>query len=128
MAVFCCCALLNADASIWKPTEARRDREAYREGSPSKQNYLCAVIGGSVGSFFAGTVIAGLLGLYVAERRLRKQSQVARSNTAAHVGAKTEWRTELQATQASVATPAPGQIGMGPPKYEMEGREVFETP
>jgi len=86
-----------------------------------------AVIGGSVGSFFAGTIIAGLLGLYLAERRLRKQSQKARSNTASHVGAKTEWRTELQATQASVATPAPRRIGMVPPKYEMEGREVFES-
>lgn len=80
-----------------------------------------------MGSFFAGTIIAGLLGLYLAERRLRKQFQEARSNTASHVGAKTEWRTELQATQASVATSAPRQIGMVPPKYEMEGREVFET-
>jgi hypothetical protein len=81
-----------------------------------------------VGLFFAGTIIAGLLGLYLAERRPRKQSQEARSNTALHVSAKTEWRTELQATQVSVATPAPGQIGMGPPKYEMEGREIFEIP
>lgn len=82
-----------------------------------------AIIGSSVGAFFAGTIIAGLLGLCLASRRLRKQHQRAvPDTTTSYVGPKTEWRAELQTTSPSVARP--GQIGTGNPKYEIDGRQV----
>jgi hypothetical protein len=82
-----------------------------------------AVIGSSVGAFFAGTIIAGLLGLYIASRRLRKQHQEAVLNTtASYVGPETEWRAELQTTSISVARLE--QSGTGKPKYEIDGRQV----
>jgi hypothetical protein len=82
-----------------------------------------AVIGSSVGAFFAGTLIAGLLGLYLVSRRLRKQHQEAvLDTTASYVGPETEWRAELQTTSISVAKQ--GQIGTGKPKYEIDGRQV----
>ena len=82
-----------------------------------------AVIGSSVGAFFAGTLIASLLGLYLALRRLRKQHQEAvLDTTASYVGPENEWRAELPTTFTSVAKP--GQIGTGNPKYEIDGRQV----
>jgi hypothetical protein len=82
-----------------------------------------AVIGSSVGAFFAGTLIAGLLGLYLASRRLRKQHQEAVPDTTAlYVSPEIEWRAELPTTSTSVARP--GQIGTGKPKYEIDGRQV----
>lgn len=79
-----------------------------------------AVIGSSVGAFFAGTLIAGLLGLYLALRRLRKQHQEAVPDTTVlYVGPENEWRSELPTTFTSVAKP-----GTGMPVYEVDGRQV----
>ena len=81
-----------------------------------------AVIGSSVGAFFAGILIAGLLGLYLISKRLRKQHQEkVPVITASYVGPKTELHAELQ-TSSSVARP--GQNGTGKPKYEIDGQEV----
>jgi hypothetical protein len=75
-----------------------------------------AVIGSSVGAFSAGILIAGLLGLYLASRRLREQRQEALPNSAAlYIDPETEWSAELQPTPISVARPR--QIGKGNPKY-----------
>jgi hypothetical protein len=81
-----------------------------------------AVIGGSVGAFLAGTIFAGLLGLYLAERRLRKHSRAAAPDMNATYGP-----AELQTREARAAVPKQGNIGTGPPKYEMEAREVSEV-
>jgi hypothetical protein len=80
------------------------------------------VIGSSVGAFLAGTLIAGLLGLYLASRQLRKQRQKAVPNTAAYANPTSEWRTELEAIPSDALRP--GQIGAGTPKYEIDGRQV----
>lgn len=81
-----------------------------------------AVIGSSVGAFFAAILIAGLLGLYLASRRLRKQNQEAvPDNTASYVSPRAEGRAELQTTYSSMARPG---HGTGKPKYEIDGREV----
>jgi hypothetical protein len=82
-----------------------------------------AVIGGSVGAFLAGTILAGLLGLYLAERRLRKHSQAVVPDTGAtYVGP-----AELQTRDARAAVPKQGNFGTGQPKYEIEAREVSEV-
>jgi hypothetical protein len=82
-----------------------------------------AVIGSSVGAFFAGILIAGLLGLYLTSRRLRKKNQEAvPDTTASYVSPRAEGCAELQTTYTSVARL--GQIGTGKPKYEIDGREV----
>ena len=90
-----------------------------------------AVIGGSVGAFLAGIIFAGLLGLYLAERRLRKHSQGAAPNaTGSYVNPVTNLHVELQGKETSMVGPTgpkQRQVGTGPPKYEMEAREVFET-
>jgi hypothetical protein len=82
-----------------------------------------AIIGSSVGVFFAGILIAGLLGLYLTLRRLRKQPQEAVPyTTMSHAGPETEWRAELQTTSTSTARP--GQIRTGKPNYVIGGQQV----
>jgi len=75
------------------------------------------IIGSSVGAFFAGTLVAGLLGVYFASRRLRKQHQAAVADTTLS----SEWRAELQSNPISLARPA--QFGTGKPN-EIDGRQV----
>jgi hypothetical protein len=71
----------------------------------------------------AGTIFAGLLGLYFGERRLRKHSQAAAPDmSATYVGP-----AELQTREVRAPLPKQGNIGTGPPKYEMEAREVSEV-
>ena len=76
-----------------------------------------AVIGGSVGSFLAGTILTGLLGLYFAERRLRKHSQAGNA----------EWRTELPSATYIPVPQVGSQAAKVTPKYEMEGQGVLVT-
>jgi hypothetical protein len=71
----------------------------------------------------AGTILAGLLGLYLAERRLRKHTQAAALDMSApYVGP-----AELQTREVRAAVQRQGNIGTGPPKYEMDAREVSEV-
>jgi hypothetical protein len=71
----------------------------------------------------AGTILAELLGLYLAERRLRKHSHAVVPDT----GATYAGPAELQTRKARAAVPEQGNFGAGPPKYEMEAREVSEV-
>ncbi|KAE9376028.1 hypothetical protein N431DRAFT_481197 [Stipitochalara longipes BDJ] len=131
---------LSGQQSTSNPTETSSSTGASNPTGTTNTGETCtaascpvgkgAVIGGSVGSFFAGTIVAGLLGRFLAERRLRKQSQAAVPNaTVSHATPNTEWRTELPPT-TYITVPRPGtvQVGKETPKYEIGGREVFETP
>ncbi len=84
------------------------------------------IIGSSVGAFFAGTLVAGLLGLYFASRRLRKQHHTAaHDTTVSYIGPEIERRAELQSNPINLAKP--GQFGMGK-LNEIDGRQVGSLP
>jgi hypothetical protein len=82
-----------------------------------------SVIGSAIGAFFAGILVAGLLTLYLALRRLRKQHLEAVPNvTASYIGPESGWRAELPTTSTVVTRP--GHVGTGKPEYEIDGRQV----
>jgi hypothetical protein len=83
------------------------------------------VIGSSVGAFLAGTLIAGLLGLYLGLRQPKKQVQEAVPNTTFDQRPMTDWHAELPT--ASPGVMGPEQLGAGIAKYEIDGRQVSSS-
>lgn len=63
------------------------------------------IIGSSIGAFFAGTLIAGLLGVCFAARLAKKQNQKAMSYSTSHATDAAGWYRELDATSPSWTTP-----------------------
>ncbi|KAH8803414.1 hypothetical protein F5884DRAFT_756696 [Xylogone sp. PMI_703] len=103
---------------------------------PSKNG---TIIGSAIGAFFAGTLIAGLLGAYFTLRWANKHDQKAMSPNTSHITNTTEYRRELDTTSPSLKVPGSSskriiaqeisaqEIGAGKSKYEIDGRQVGNT-
>lgn len=94
------------------------------------------IIGSSIGAFFAGTLIAGFLGVYLATRMAKRQTQEAGPHSTSHLDSTIEWRRELDITSPGLIIPGSSggriltrEIGgqdvrSGILKHEIDGQEV----